>query len=318
MRIPVPLRLIPILAFAAAATLSPAQAADYPKRPITIVVPYKTGGGTDAYARAFSKAAKGVLPVPVVIKNQGGSSGINGALSVLGARPDGHTVMLTSAGSFLLVTLRRKTPLDALNSFEFIAQIGRLKSALMVPVGSPLKTAEDVIAAAKSDSSLRWTHSGRGQFNHVTGMGFLRENGVQVQDVPQKGGGPARAALIGKQVDFAFLGVQQARGFEEQIVPLAVNSHTRDAVMDHVPTFKELGLPFVDVTSPMVLFAPKKTPPEAIALLEAAAEQITAKPEFAELLDKRGAGPVFASGADAKATLTRMDAEVRPLLATLK
>lgn len=296
-----------------------ANAADYPRRPINVVVPYKAGGGTDAYARALSAAAKGTLRVPVVVVNKPGSGGLNGAQSVVGARPDGYTVMLTSGGSFLLSTLTRTTKINALNSFQFVAQVGQLRTALMVPAGSPFKTVGDVIAAAKAKpGSLRWAHSGRGGFHHVGGMGFLAANGIKAQDVPFKGGGPARAALIGGQTDFGFIGVQQLRGFEANIRALAVNSSDRDSVMKDVPSFGEQNIPFAKVSSPVIVLAPKKTPADVIAYLEKALKEITAKPAFADLLSKRGTGPVYADGKTAKATLTAMKSDAGPLVAGLK
>lgn len=307
-----------LAALTVAATTTASFAADWPKRPINLVVPYKAGGGTDAYARAISAAAEGILDVPVVVVNKPGSGGLNGANSVVGARPDGYTMMMTSGGSFLLSTMTRDTNIDALESFEFVGQVGQLQTSLMVPQSSPFQSVQDVIDAAKADpGSLRWAHSGRGGFHHVGGLGFLASNGIDAQDVPFKGGGPTRAALIGEQADFGFLGVQQLAGFEDQLRALAVNSQERDGIMTDVPSFGELGIPFAAVSSPVIVFAPKGTPPEVVAAMETALEQIAAKPEFAELLASRGTGPVFQKGADAKATLTSMKADAAPLVENL-
>lgn len=307
-----------LAAAAIAATATAGFAADWPRRPINLIVPFKAGGGTDAYARAISAAAEGVLDVPVVVVNRPGSGGLNGATAVSGARPDGYTMMLTSGGSFLLSTMTRETGIDALETFAFVAQVGELRTSLMVPVNSPFQTVQDVIDAAKATpGSLRWAHAGRGGFHHVGGLGFLAENGIDAQDVPFKGGGPARAALIGSQADFGFLGVQQLAGFEEQIRALAVNSQDRDSVMTDVPSFGELGIPFAAVSSPVVVFAPKDTPAEIVAAMEAALAEITAKPEFAEILEKLGTGPVYQTGAEARASLEAMKIDAEPLLAGL-
>ena len=293
-------------------------AADWPKRPINLVVPYKAGGGTDAYARAISAAAADVLDVPVVVVNKPGSGGLNGANAVVGARPDGYTMMMTSGGSFLLSTMTRDTDLDALESFKFVAQVGQLRTSLMVPNDSPFQSVQDVIDAAKADpGSLRWAHSGRGGFHHIGGLGFLAKNNIEAQDVPFKGGGPTRAALIGSQADFGFLGVQQLAGFEDKLRALAVNSQDRDGIMTEVPSFGELGIPFAAVSSPVIVFAPKDTPEEITSAMEAALKKIAAKPEFAKLLKKRGTGPVFASSEDAKALLTAMKVDAEPLVKSL-
>ena len=292
-----------------------AHAADYPRRPINIIVPYKAGGGTDAYARALSAVAGDTLPVPLVVVNKAGSGGLNGAQSLVGARPDGYTLMLTSGGSLLLSTLTRNTRIDALDSFELIAQIGRLTTSLVVPANSRFKTVQDVIDAAKADpGSLRWAHAGRGGFHHVSGLGFLAANNLNIQDVPFKGGSPARAALIGEQVDFGFIGVQQSRGFEEQIRVLAVNAKQRDSVMDGAPSFSELGIPFADLSSPVLVFAPKNTPSDVLAILEKTFREITATPRFVELMSNQGAAAVFVGGGEARMLLARIKEDVQPLV----
>lgn len=295
-----------------------AFAADYPRRPINIIIPYKAGGGTDTYARAVAAAAEGTIEVPLVIVNKPGSGGLNGAQSVMGARPDGYTVMLTSGGSFLLSTMTRETEIDALESFEFVGQVGNLTTSLMVPAASPFQTVQDVIDAAKANpGTLRWAHSGRGGFHHVGGMGFLSRNGLDAQDVPFKGGGPTRAALIGEQADFGFLGIQQLAGFEQELRALAVNADKRDGIMIDVPSFGELGIPFAAVSSPVIMLAPKGTPPEAVAYLEAALQEIAAKPSLAEALAQGGTAPEFADGAATKAKLAAMKADAEQLVAEL-
>ena len=294
-------------------------AADYPRRPITVVVPYSAGGGVDTYARAMAAtASEGIVEVPIVIKNQGGSGGLNGAQAVTKARPDGYTVMLTSGGSFLLSTMTRDTDIDALETFDFVGQIGRLNTSLMVPSASPFQSVQDVIDAAKaSPGALRWAHSGRGGFHFVGGLGFLAENGIEAQDVPFKGGGPTRAALVGGQTDFAFLGIQQLAGFEEQIRALGVNADERDSIMTEVPSFGELGIPFAAVSSPVIMMAPKGTPPEAIAYLQDILKQVAEAPGFAETLAAGGTAPSFADSETAEGTLTAMKADAEPLLAGL-
>ncbi|MEM6636924.1 MAG: tripartite tricarboxylate transporter substrate binding protein [Pseudomonadota bacterium] len=305
-------------ALAVLASTGASVAQEWPVRPVNLVVPYRAGGGTDAYARAIAAAAEGILRTPVVVVNTPGSGGLNGANQVLNARPDGYTMMLTSGGSFLLSTLTRDTKINALDSFEFVAQVGRLNTSLMVPIASPFETVEDLISAAQADpGSLRWAHSGRGGFHFFGGLGFLDANGIEAQDVPFQGGGPTRAALIGQQADFGFLGVQQAAGFEDQLRVLAVNSADRDTIMTAVPSFGEQGIPFADVSSPVIVMAPEGTPAEVIGAMEVALEQIAATPEFAELLLARGTGPVYQSGADAEVGLRAMADAVGPLVESL-
>jgi tripartite-type tricarboxylate transporter receptor subunit TctC len=307
----------------AAATLAlaagTALADSFPTRPITLVVPFAPGGGVDTYARSFSAtAAKGVVKVPIVVQNVAGSGGINGAISASKARPDGYTVLVTSGASLLLSTMTKKTEIDALETFEYVAQIGDLTTSIMVPKDSPYKTVQDLIAAAKSvPGKLRWAHSGRGSFHHLAGMGLLEKNGIKAQDVPFKGGGPARAALIGGQVDFGFLGIQQLAGFEGQLRALAVNANERDGVMKDVPSLAELKVPFTNISSPIILQVPKGTPANVIAVLEKAAREVTNAASFGETLVKSGTAPAFLGSQDAKKMMSGMKADITPLVRAL-
>ncbi|NKX42187.1 tripartite tricarboxylate transporter substrate binding protein [Rhodobacteraceae bacterium R_SAG2] len=302
-----------------AITATGAMAQDYPTRPITMIVPHSPGGGVDTYARTLAAQGDDVVSVPMAIVNRPGSGGLNGAQSVKRARPDGYTAMIVSGGSLLLSTMVRDTDVNAIDDFEFVAQIGDLTTALMVPEGSPYETVQDLITAAKEKpGELRWAHSGRGSFHHVAGVGFLEKNGIEAQDVPFGGGGPARAALIGSQVDFAFLGIQQLAGFEGQLNPLGLNAAERDSIMAQVPTLKEQGVPYAVVSSPVLMLAPKGTPAEALEYLETASETITSKPGFAEALSKAGTAPGFATGLESQTKLETMSADVAPLVEAFK
>lgn len=297
----------------------PALAEWAPRRPINAILPYSAGGGTDALARAAAASADGILPVPLVIVNKPGSSGITGATEAAGARPDGNTVMVTSAGSFLLTSMLRDTDVNPFDSFEIIAQIGNLTPAVIVPANSPFQSVQDLVDAARANpGSLRWAHNGRGGFHQVAGQSFLNRNGLEAQDVPFKGGGPTRAAVIGAQVDFAFVGIQQAAGFENELRVLALVAPERDPIRDDVPTLAELGFDYVAVSSPIVFFAPNGTDPEVISGVEAALKQITETQQFADLMRERGNVPAFLSGADTQARLRQMQADTQPVIDALK
>ncbi len=297
----------------------PALAEWTPRRPINAILPYSAGGGTDALARAAAASADGILPVPLVIVNKPGSSGITGATEAAAARPDGSTVMVTSAGSFLLTSMLRETDVNPFDSFDIIAQIGNLTPAVIVPAASPFQTVQDLVDAARATPrGLRWAHNGRGGFHQVAGQSFLNRNDLDAQDVPFKGGGPTRAAVIGAQVDFAFVGIQQAAGFENELRVLALVAPERDPIRDDVPTLAELGFDYVAVSSPIVFFAPKGTDPEMVSGMEAALKEITETPQFADLMRERGNVPAFLNGADTEARLRQMQIDTQPVIDALK
>lgn len=307
------------LSAAAVLGATPVFAQWAPRSPINTTLPYSAGGGTDALARAAAASADSILPVPLVIVNKPGSSDITGATEAAAARPDGTTMMVTSAGSFLLTSMLRDTDVNPFDSFEVIAQIGNLTPAIIVPVDSPFQSVQDLADAARTTpGSLRWAHNGRGGFHQVAGQSFLNRNGLEAQDVPFKGGGPTRAAVIGGQVDFAFVGIQQAAGFKAELRVLALVAPDRDPIRDDVPTLAELGFNYVAVSSPIVFFAPKGTDPEIISGMEAALNAITETRQFAELMRERGNVPAFLSGADTRARLQQMQTDTQPVIDALK
>ncbi|PHS04477.1 MAG: twin-arginine translocation pathway signal protein [Blastopirellula sp.] len=290
-----------------------------PTRPINVIVPYKAGGGTDSFARAISAVSEGAFPVPLVIVNKPGASGITGASEASRARPDGSTIMLTSAGSFLLTSMLRDTEVNPFDHFTAIAQIGNLTAAIMVPADSPYQTLEDLVAdlLARPDE-LRWAHTGNGSFIQVAGQGFLNANGLSTIGVPFKGGSGVRTAIIGKQVDFGFLGVQQSAGFENEMRVLAVNAVERDPILNQHPTIFEQGYEFVNISSPIMAFAPKDTDAESLAGLEAAFLAATETPELAEIMLERGNVPAFLSSDDASARLAEMRSLAEPIIAAIR
>lgn len=297
----------------------PASAEWKPRRPLNIIVPYKAGGGTDLYARAVAAAAKDLLPVPIVIVNKPGAGGITGAIEAAGARPDGNTIMMHSTGSFLLRHMFKDTEVGPFDSFQTIAQIGNLKGSLVVPTNSPYNSVQDVVDALKAEpGKLRWAHNGRGATFHVTGQTMLNTLGLEAVDVPFKGGAASRAAIMGEQVDFGVIGIQQVTGFEEQLRVLALVADERDELQPDVPTFKEQGFDVPLVSSPIILFAPNGVDPEIVAGMEAFFKEVSAVPEFGDVVRAKGSLPGFLSGADAEAGLRDMQKATQPVIDDLK
>lgn len=313
------LQMTALTAAGLALTATGALAEWKPRRPINLIVPYKAGGGTDSFGRAVAAVAEKALPVPVVIVNKPGSSGITGATEAARARPDGTTMMLTSTGSFLLTSMLRDTEVTPLDSFRIVAQVGKLTTSLVVPANSPFKSVQDLLDTAKATpGSLRWAHTGRGGFHQVAGQGFLNSNGIEAVDVPFKGGSATRAAVIGEQVDFGFMGIQQLAGFEDKMRALAVNDDVRDKFQTEVPTFAELGFEWVPVNSPIVVFAPKDTPDDIVDGMQDAVRKMTETPEFAESMAQRGNAPIFLTGAEAEQQIRAMKESAEPIIAALK
>ncbi|WP_371229905.1 Bug family tripartite tricarboxylate transporter substrate binding protein [Roseovarius sp. 2305UL8-3] len=299
-------------------TASPALAEWKPRRPINAVVPYGAGGGTDTIARALTGAVGDALPVPIVIVNKPGASGITGATEVSRANADGGTILITSAGSLVLNSIMKDIDIDPFEDFVPIAQVGDLTTSVMVPANSPFQTMDDLIAAAKENpGGLRWAHTGRGSFHHVAGQGFMNAAGITGVDVPFKGGSNTRAAVIGGQVDFGMIGIQQATGFKDELRALALVNSERDAFATDVPTFAELGIDAPVISSPIVVFAPAGTPDDVIEALQAAVQTAAASDAFTEQMENRGNKPIFLSGSEVSAKLMKMRDDAQAIVDSL-
>lgn len=297
-------------AAAAALLLSasmPALAQWQPNRPINLVVPYGAGGGTDIIGRAFAGPASDVLGVPVTVQNRPGAAGTVGAAEAARANPDGTTILMVSAASYALATMMRDLDINALDSFRTVGQIGTLTTSLMVSPDSPFQSVDDLVAAARANpGTLTWGHTGRGSFHHVAGQAFLNALGLDAIDVPFESGGASRTAVMGGQVDFGFIGVQQRVGFEDQIRALALVSDERDLFQGDIPTFPELGFDVPLISSPMALLVPADTPDEIVTALEAAVQATTQDPGFVEAMNASQNPVIWRSAADLRAALEEL------------
>lgn len=292
-----------------------------PRQPVNIILPYSAGGGTDAFARAAAAAveADSLLPVPLVINNKPGAGGVTGAAEAAGARADGTTLMITSAGSFLLTSMLRDTPVSPLDDFVTVAQIGDLDPAILVPSGSPHESLADLVdAIGENPGSLRWAHNGAGGAHHVAGQSFLDANELEATGVPFDGGGPTRAAVIAGQVDFAVVGIQQAAGFENELRVLALLAPERDGIASDVPTVLEAGFDYVEVSSPIMVFAPTGTDETVIADMESTFREVAESERFAETMQAQGNVPEFLPGGEARARLERLRDDTSDLIERLR
>ena len=195
-------------------------------------------------------------------------------------------------------------------------QFGRLSRCLQT---APTRQPQDLIADAQANpGKLRWAHTGRGALLHVAGQSLLDANGIEAVDVPFKGGAKVRAAVIGGQVDFASIGVHQARGFENEMRVLGLIANERDTLQPNIATFKDLGFPYTNVYSPITMFAPKGVDPEIVAGMNAAVQEVTASADFADTIEARGNIPAYLDGAGAVAELRAIEESARPIIDKLK
>ena len=299
---------------------APILAEDWqPRRAINVIVPYSAGGGVDTYARSLATGLQDSLDVPIVIVNKPGSGGLVGAAEAANTRPDGYTLLLTTTGGFLLGSMFKDAPVNPFDNFETVAQIGNLVFGIAVPAESPFETVHDLIDALEANpGALRWAHGGRGGAVHVPGQTFLDKNGLSATDVPFKGGAKIRAAIIGGQVDFGVLGIQQSFGFENEMRLLGIFSGVPYPLAPEIPTFDSQGIETGNIASPVSVLAPSGTPADVVATLDATIADVVNDPAFADAMAPKGLAPAYATGVEADEALLAIKIGAQPIIEALK
>ena len=295
------------------AWLGVAEAQDYPKKPITVVVPFAAGGPTDTVARLLGVAMGKSLKTQLLVENVGGAGGTIGAARVAKAPPDGYAVLLHHIGQSTAPALYRKLPYDVTTDFEPVGLVNEVPMTLVARKDFPPKDLRELIAYVKANKDkVSYANAGLGAASHLCGMLFMSAIDTDLTTVPYKGTGPAMNDLLGGQVDFM---CDQTTNTTSQIRAgkikvFGVTTKARVPSLPDVPTLHEAGLPGFEVSVWHALFAPKGTPPAIVAQLtkglQDALKDATVKQRFAEL----GAEPVAESRATPEALRAHLKAEI--------
>jgi len=279
------------LAFAAA----PVRAQDYPNRTVKIVVAFPAGGPTDFVARVLADKLKGILGQSVIIENKPGANAAIGAESVAKSDPDGYTLFFTTAGAVVINPhMRANLPYDPIKDFAPITLVVNTMEVLVVKSDTPMKSATDLVAFAKSrPDGIAMASTGVGSPPHLALELFKSSSGANVLHVPYRGAAPAVTDVVGGQVHamFADLPVLMPQIKGGTLRPIGVGSKRRASVLPDVPTLDEQGIKDVYADNWYALFAPAKTPAPVIAKLNAAVNAVLKDPETARKLIEAGADP---------------------------
>jgi tripartite-type tricarboxylate transporter receptor subunit TctC len=259
----------------AAAALAAGPAAAWPdNKPITLLVPFPPGGSTDSLARVLAPKLQEKLGTNVIVDNKPGATGTIGAGQVKRSPADGHTVLVSSLGPFVIAPhLIKNVPYDAAKDFDLLTVAVQAPNVLVVPAASPLKSVAEVIAESKKNpGKLTFASSGNGSSDHLTAELFWLQTGTTGSHVPYKGGAPAIQDLLGGQVEASFQNVNAVLQHIQsgKLRALAVTGDRRSAVLPQVPTLVEAGVKGVDVYSWQGIAAPKGLPGDVKAKLHAA------------------------------------------------
>ena len=230
------------LALPAIATL--AQAANWPTKPVKIINPFPAGGGTDVFARPYAAKLGNNLGQSFYIENLGGAGGTIGATTASTATPDGYTFFIGAIHHTIAEALYLKKTYKLETAFEPITVLGYVPNVLVIHPKHPFKTVDDLVKYAKANpGKLNYGSAGSGASHHLAGELFKRLAGIDMVHVPYKGIGPMMTDLLGGVVDLSFDGLasSSAQIKAGKLIPLAVTSEKRNALLPDVPTFAELG-----------------------------------------------------------------------------
>jgi tripartite-type tricarboxylate transporter receptor subunit TctC len=255
----------------AAAPAASAQGDSFPSRPITIIVPFPPGGSSDVVTRLVAHKLAENLKANVVIDKRGGGGGVPAAIAVKQAAPDGYTLLLANNGLFAIMpALTADIRFDPIKDFQPITPLFAFPSVLVVPSGSPARTAKELVALAKSKpGGLNYASQGVGSGGHILGEMFRLRSGVPMVHVPYRGAGPAVTDLAAGNVDFLFSSYVSAIGQVQggKLRLLGWTSTKRSSALPDVPTMTEAGYPGTELEIWQGIVAPAGTPPAIVRKL---------------------------------------------------
>ena len=276
---------------ASAAILPAALAADYPIRPLTMVVPYAAGGGGDVLARAFADKLKQRLGQAVLVDNKPGAGTLIGSEFVARAPADGHTLLLTTNSLLIAPILNPAAKFDPLRDFAPVLPLASIAIVMVAHPALPANNAGELIAYLKKNpGKASFGSSGTGGITHLAGELFKARAGVAMTHIPYKGAAPALTDLIGGQIDVFFDAMITANPHIKsgKIKALGIGNAARWDGAPAIPTIAESGLPDFAVSGWYGVLAPAATPPALLERLNAAANEVLADAEFAARLRADG------------------------------
>jgi tripartite-type tricarboxylate transporter receptor subunit TctC len=270
-------------------------AAEYPSRPIRIVVPQSPGASTDLTARLIAAKLNEAFRQTVVVDNRPGAGTVSGTEIVARAAPDGHTLLVVASSITINPSLYRKLPYDPVKDFTPVTQLSKFPNLLAAHPSVPVKGLQDALALIKSKpGQLNYASAGTGTGTHMS-MELLKQmTGIDIAHIPYKGGGPAVTAAIGGQTQF-ILGTTVGllpHVRSGKLRALAVTSARRSAAAPEIATFAESGVPGYEHEPWNGLFAAARTPKPVIVRLNAEVVRLLQAPEVKKIFANEGADAV--------------------------
>jgi tripartite-type tricarboxylate transporter receptor subunit TctC len=259
-----------VLGIALVTVHAQAHCADFPSKPVVLVVAGAPGGGTDAIARLLAAEISAPLGHSVIVENRAGAGGIIGTKSVASATADGHTLLMGHVATNAIVPILVKPrPYDPIADFAPVSMVGTAPDLLVVSAKSGIRSLSDLLARGRAGERLSYGSPGVGLPQHIAGYALAQAAGLEMQHVPYRGSAPALVDLLGGQLSMMFVTPGAAVPYLKsgQLKALAVTSPARSRFFPDIPTVRELGFPTVEETGWFGIFAPAKTPPAYVQRL---------------------------------------------------
>jgi len=294
--------------------------AQYPERPIKLIVPFPAGGTVDITARVVTAKMAEDLKTSFVIENRGGAGGVIATDATAKAAPDGYTLLLTTPNHTINAALQSKLPYDTEKDIVPVAMVAEVPELFVSHPGAPFTDFGGFVAYAKANpGKLNYSSAGNGTLPHITMELLLRRLGLEVAHIPYRGAAPAMTDLLAGQVQlkmdtYATSAQHVAAG---KLRALAYAGTKRSPQMPDVPTVAEMGLPGYEGVLWMGLVAPAGTPKPVIEKLAAAVKRAVTSPDIAERLKKDGIDPIGGTTEELGAKISAEIAQWRELAKTV-
>jgi tripartite-type tricarboxylate transporter receptor subunit TctC len=311
-------RVMLAVAVALAATL--AHAETYPSRPIRIIVPTPAGGPVDVMARILANALPAQLGQSVFVENKPGAGNTIGSKLVAQADPDGYTLMVSAASGLIISPMIIKNAGYDATSFAPVAMVAETPQVLVINPQQPFKTVAELVAYAKANpGKLNYSTGGIGTLPHLNAELFKRKSGANIVHVPYKGGGPSLTGVVAGEVQMTFdtLATSLQLVKAGKLRALAIVGPKRAPDLPDVPTMPEAGYPAVTSGAWTALLAPKGTPPDVVAKLNAAVNKALQSEPMTSAIANIGAQPRGGKPQDLADHMAHETAKWKPIVATL-